>query len=200
MISPVEMSNMALAHIQSGKEISNLTTERSVEAITCRMFYPITIRAVLRDGRWPFATRVQALELVEEDPNPHWAYSYRYPSECLFFRKILSGIRNETLQSKVPHRILSDQQGRLIFTDRQDAVAEWTKNITDSTLFPPDFELAASFRLAAYIAPKLARDQIGLSTDMMLKYRFELGIAMANAFNEEQHEDAPRSELERARD
>src|SRR5665648_440114 len=96
MSSATEICNMALGHLASGKEIANLETERSAEAIACRRFFDSARDAVLRDFSWPFATKIKALSLIEEDPNSEWAYSYRYPTDCLNFRRILSGTRTDT--------------------------------------------------------------------------------------------------------
>lgn len=196
MASSTEICNLALSHLGIAKPIANLTTEQSQEATACRVFYDITRDAVLKDYPWPFCTRVEALALVESDPNEEWKFSYRYPSNCLTVRKILSGIRNETSSERTPYKIASDSQGLLIFCDTEEAQMEYTIRLTDSNLYSSDFIFAFSFRLASYLAPRLtAGDPFKLADRMLKMYLAEMSKATANAFNEEQRDSNPDPEL-----
>lgn len=196
MASSTEICNLALSHLGIAKPIANLTTEQSQEATACRVFFDITRDAVLKDYPWPFCTRVESLALVETDPNDEWKFSYRYPSNCLTVRKILSGIRNETSSERTPYKIASDSQGLLIFCDTEEAQMEYTIRLTDSNLYSSDFIFAFSFRLASYLAPRLtAGDPFKLADRMLKMYLAEMSKATANAFNEEQRDSNPDPEL-----
>lgn len=201
MATKTEICNMALSHLGVGVEISNILTDDTVEARTCRVFWPQAVRQTLRDFPWGVARRYVGLGLVEEDPNTEWGYSYRYPSDCLMPRRIISGVRNETRQSRVPYLLSSDDSGALIFTDEPEAVLEYTKDISGQEgLFDDDFSMAVSFRLAAYIAPKVCGDTFAMMRDSAIKfYQYELASARSNARNEEQNEEEPESELTRSR-
>lgn len=186
MASQTDICNLALSHIGISKEIANVTTERTAEANACRRFYDIVRESVLKDYSWPFATKIAALNLVEEDPNDEWAYSYRYPSDCLYARRILSGQRDDTELTRVAYKITQDSQGILIFTDAENAELEYTLNVNDEDIYSSDFKLAFSYRLAHYIAPRLtAGDPFNLGDKAMQKYMIEIGRASANAFNED---------------
>jgi hypothetical protein len=196
MASATEICNLALSHLGISKPIANVDTEQSQEAATCRVFYTICRDVVLRDYRWPFATEMAALNLIEADPNEEWAYSYRYPTDCLLFRRILSGQRNDTHTSRTPYRIGKDSAGKLIFSDMSEAWGEYTVKVTDTQFFPPDFTLAMSYRLASYIAARLtAGDPFKLSEKALNMYRIEASRAVASAFNEEQPDQIPDCEL-----
>ena len=91
----MDIWNTALSHLGISKEVASVD-ESSAEAKACRRFYDTTIKAVLKDYSWPFASKIATLNLITANPNDEWAYSYRYPSDCLFFRRILSGNRNDT--------------------------------------------------------------------------------------------------------
>jgi len=200
MASKTSIANLALSHIGIAKPIANLDTEQSQEATACRTFYEVARDRVLRDIKWPFATKIAALALVEEDPNDEWAYSYRYPSDCLDVRKIQSGVRNETNAQRIPYKIASDDQGLLIFCDREDAILEYTFRAENVNLYPPDFMMGFSYRLASYIAPRLTNgDPFKLMNDVMALYKTEISNAAANAQNEEQPDIAPDSEFIQAR-
>lgn len=201
MSSSTEISNIAISHLGIGKEIANLETEQSQEARACRRFYETAKTAVLRDFNWPFANTSKALALIEENPTTEWKYSYRYPTDALRLLRIFSGVRNDTRQSRIPYRILSDSIGKIIYCDEPQATLEYIRDIDDPTIFAPDFTLALSYRLAFYVAPQLTGgDPFQRQQQMLQLYLAELSTARANASNEFQQEEEPRSELERVRD
>lgn len=196
MSSVTEIANLALSHLGTGKEITALTTENSAEARAVRRFYETTRDAILRDFPWPFATKTFTLGLVESTPTTEWDYSYTYPSDCIYFRRILSGIRNDTRASRIPYRIIHADASSLIYTDEQNAVSEYTMRVTDSARFSADFVMALSWRLASYMAARVtAGDRFRLGEKAMKFYLFELGKAQANASGEEQPEIAIESEF-----
>lgn len=199
--SNTEICNLAISHLGSTDEIDDLETDSTPEAAACQRYYEQARAQVLRDFPWPFATKFRTLDLIEEEPTDEWGYSYRYPSDCLILRRILSGSRNDARQTRVAYRIAKDDDGKLLYTDMEEALAEYTEDMTDVTLFPPDFVMALSFRLASYIAPRLiAGDPFKLG-DRAVKYYFaEIASARAQALNEEQPDEEPLSEFERARD
>jgi hypothetical protein len=163
--SDTEIANLALAHLGVAKEIANLETENSQEARTIRRLWDTALDEMVRAFPWPFLTKIDTLTVVEEDPNEEWAYSYTYPTDCTAFRRILSGARTDTRQSKIPYRIISDGAGgRLILTDEEDAEGEWTLPASDDvTSWPSDFVQAFSLKLAFLGAPQLtAGDPFGL--------------------------------------
>lgn len=198
--SKTVICNMALSHLGISQEIANFDSERSKEASAMRRFYDETRKEVLRDFPWPFATKTVDLGLIEESPTDEWDFSYRYPSDCLRARRIPSGIRNDTRQSRVPYRVLQDNSGKLIYTDTEDAQLEYTVNEERVEMFPPDFVLALSLLLAAYTAPRLTGgDPFKLGNRALQLYDIQRNKAEANAVNEESDEEQPDSELERAR-
>ena len=200
MGSNTDIANQALGHLGIGKEIGILDTEKSAEARAVRRFFDDARDRTLRDVSWPFATRFELLALIEKDPTDEWNFSYRYPTTAWFFRRILSGNRNDNRDSLVAHKIVSDNKGKLIFTDKEDACAEFTVKITDPEKFDPDFKLALSWLIAHYIAPTLtAGDPFNQAQRAQSNYFVEITRAAASAANEEQPDQDPQSEFIRAR-
>lgn len=200
MASSTEIANMAISHLGIGKEIADLDTEQSQEAAACRRFYETAKVATLSDLDWTFATKEAVLNLIEENPTTEWLYSYRYPSDCINMRRIKSGVRNETQTSRIPYRILKDDAGRILYTDQVEAECEYTQDIDDAGLFPSEFSLAFSFRLASYIAPRITGgDPFKMKGEMIAQYDLELGRAKKKNMNEETQELAPDSEFIRVR-
>jgi len=195
-----EAANLALSHLGIGKTVSDLETEQSAEAKVVRAFYNIVLKMVLRDYPWPFATKISTLGLIEEDPNTEWGYSYQYPSDCEYARRILGVSRNESNEERVPYKIFNSETGRLIYTDVENAELEYTMTIDDFTVMPADFIMAFSFKLAYYIAPQItAGDPMKVGERARVNYELELSNAKSAAFNEEQQDVPPESELVRMR-
>lgn len=200
-ISSSSIANMALRHLAASRPISDVETDASQEAVACRTFYALCLEESLRDFAWPFTTRIETLGLVEEEPNDEWGYSYRYPSNCKMIRRILSGVRNDTRQSKISYRLIQDDQGILILTDQKDAECEFTVNEVNVQLFPPDLVMAISFLLASYIAPSITKsgDTAKLGEYALKRFSVWIEKARANALNEQQDDEEPESQFIRER-
>lgn len=200
MASKVGIVNMALGHLAVSKAIASIT-EKSEEARAANLYYDTALEMILRDAPWPFATKISSLALVEEDPTDEWGYSYRYPTDCLRIKRILSGVRNDTRQSRVPYKILSDSQGLLVYTDEETAKMEYTAKAEDPQFYPPDFTLAFSFLLAALMANRLTGgDQFKKGAEARGMYIAMVSAAQSNANNEEQNDEEPDSEFIRERE
>jgi len=198
--SSTEISNLALSHLGIGKEIADLETESSQEASACRRFYEITVGMVLEEFSWAFAKKTTTLSLIAEDPTTEWEYSYRYPTDCSLALRILSGTRNETRQTRIPYKIVYDATGRLIYTNEQDAVLEYIKNVEDTGQFKFTFTMVVSLLLAFYIAPRLTGgDPFKLGERAHKKYEVLSNTAKARSLNEQQDEEEPESEFIRER-
>lgn len=197
--SSTEIANMSLRHLGIQKEIASFT-EKSAEASACNRFYDIAREDALREYRWPFAQKIVTLGLLDEDPNDEWSYEYSVPSDCLNFGRILSGERNDSRQSRIAYRLVYGTSGTSIFTDEEDAEGEYTVNVDDTGRFSADFVMALSYKLASLIAPSITGgDPFKLGERAMKLYQWQLGKAVSKAFNEEQPEEDPGSEFERAR-
>jgi hypothetical protein len=195
------IANLAISHLGSGKEVTALDTENSDEANACRRFYEEARKKILRDFNWPFATKIETLVLLETTPNNEWAYSYRYPTDCLNIRKIQSGVANETNQSRAAYKIGKDTSGKLIFSNTASAIVEYTEDVSTVELFDPDFVMAFSFLLASYTAARITGgDPFKLGDRAMANYQAALGNARANAVNEEQPDQVVESEFIRGRE
>lgn len=200
MASTINIYNMALGHIGSAATIADIN-ESSAEARACRTFYDTCKNACLRDFRLPFSAAFQALAMVEEDPTTEWAFSYNYPNNCLFIRRIFSGIRNDTNDSRVPYIVGQDSNGQLlIYTDAEQAEIEFTAKSDNPVIYPPDFVLGLSYRLASYIAPLITKgDPFKLGDKSFQLYQYHMGRAVSSAGNEEQRDQQPESDFTRSR-
>lgn len=201
MASSLTICNKALALLGVATPIASLT-ERSAEAYACNLFFEEVRDATLRDFEWPFTTKFEALVVDEEEPNDEWAFSYVYPSDCLAIRKILSGVRNDTEDTKVPYEIGVNADGAtVIFCDLEDAVLKYSLKVTDANRYTSDFMLALSLHLASFIAPMLTGgDKFKLGERSLVKYLSYIAAAQANSVNEINSDVRPESEFIRGRE
>lgn len=203
--SAITVCNFALSHLGVGKSIAALD-ERGKEAEACNLFYETARDEMLEGFVWPFAKKVLALGLVtdnEDDAHPdvNYIYSYRYPSDCLFARRIQSGVRMDYRQARVTYEIMGDDQGSLILTDKEDAILEYTATFGQNPArWSSAFSMALSFRIAAYIAPRVTGgDPFKIADKAIQFWRMSNSVAQANAANEVQPDQDPDGELILAR-
>lgn len=200
MTSTTEIANQALRHLGNTKEISNLDTDQTPQAKACRAFYNQARRSLLRVHEWRFCKRLLALSLVEEEPNTHYDFSYRYPSDCLFVRRISNDSREDLEETKIPFDLGMDDAGRLIFTDKEDAEAEYTVDVTNPDFYPDDFILALGALIAVLISTgSTGGDPFKLGTRAAQIYDAFLRQAIAADANEALSDEPPASSIERAR-
>jgi hypothetical protein len=221
MPSQTDIVNIALSHLCEKTVMS--IDEKSVEAKTAKEFYWIALHETLRDFSWPFATNYVNLNLVvNQTQNYNWAYVYQYPSDCLYFRRIVSGLSQDSRQTRVPFIIAKSDfinapapngqaepetsftpplgSGLYIFTNQPNAQAEYTMQIGNSELYPSDFIMAFSYRLASLMAPRITGgDPFKLKDSCLASYDMEITKAKASSFNEEQTPDELPSEFQRNR-
>lgn len=188
----VTIANLALSNIGVSKPILALD-ERSVEAKIIDRFYVHSRQYVLRDGLWPFAKRYLNLTLVEEDPTPEWAFSYRYPPNCLLVRFIVNPVMGRHERKPTEYEIAGDDQGTLILTDQEDAQICYTMDVDNPQRYDEMFTSAFSWYLSTkiYNLSKL-KDALGMATKM---YSMERQLALASAYNEQKYSD-PQNDAE----
>jgi hypothetical protein len=204
--SKTQLANLSFLHLGMANPVSNADTDDTTEAKVFRVAYPVALDEVLSEAPWGFATEVVELGLVtdsedDDHPNEEWDYSYRYPSDCVTFRKIQSGVTTDTRDTRIAYRLAQDATGKLIFTDEESAVGEYTKREEDVSRYPANFVQALALKIAIYAAPTLVGgDEAGLQNRAMNLYDRAINQAKADMRNEEQMQPDADSELIRARE
>lgn len=202
MASKVDICNMALRHCGAGQSISNLEAETSEAALACKLFYDQALGELLDAFPWPFAKKITALALIEDDPNDEWGHSYALPSDCSNPIRILSGVRNDTPESAIRFLIGSDASGvSILYCDLDDAELEYVFFHDDPVRYPPPFVKALAYLLATYLAPSLAKTEIAKRGRLVLDlYNLALSQAQANSLNQQCPDAPPASSYERSRE
>jgi hypothetical protein len=195
---------MALSHLGVGTEIQS-DTEDSTEANACRRFFEQCRDELLSEFPWPFATKTAELALVANDPTVEWAFSYRYPEDCLKVQRIIGYERNESRNSRVPYLIQSDGDGgMLLYTDWQDTengtFLVYTMRADDTSRWPTPFVQAMGFLLASYVGARVTSgDPMKLADRSAQFAAMARNVSQAAAVNEGQPEVLPESEFIQAR-
>lgn len=197
-MTKTEICNVSISHLGVSKDIASID-EDSGAARALKRYYDLALRDTLRRYPWPFAVKFYTLGLISEDPTEEWEYSYRYPSDCLKILRILSGDRNDDLESKVVYKMVSDTEGQLIYTDEENAEIEYISIVDDTQNWPEDFIMAFTRRLAHLIGPRVGASQERVA-EQAAWFKFEMSNAAANASSEEQPDIEPESSFEQARD
>jgi len=186
---------MALSHLGVSQEVADIETENSQEAIALRRTKTTALEMTLMSAPWPFATAEADLTLVGEDPTDEWGYNYIYPPDCLSFRKIKSGHTTDVRSVRIPFRIVHGTNATEIYTNMEDAVGEYTVNVTNTNRMPVDFKLALSYMWAALSAAKLTGgDPYKLKNDMFSLANQTINKAKARMLNEQQDDVEPDTE------
>lgn len=158
MSSKDEICNMACASIGINSRIVGVDTEKSNEAIQCRLWFDHIRKLLLEVKHWPdFAGKSVVLQDLGSPPT-HWTFRYKYPTDCRYAIRIVNpGIRTPGRGQKIPFKVmrLDDAYGKAILCDEAEAELEYNVDVTDTTLFSATFTQAMIMGLAAHIAMPL---------------------------------------------
>jgi hypothetical protein len=124
--------------------------------------------------------------------NGDWTYAYRWPSDCLFARRFLPSGTTASLaraynENPPPYRVGRDANGLLLYAKEDLAVLEYTVIDCDHLWADDLFIDAFTWRLAAYLAPSLAKDE-KLTQSCAVMYRAAGELAATVATREHQPE------------
>lgn len=100
--------------------------------------YETTLRAMLEDHRWRFATKKVALARLASTPDNEFTYQFQLPTDLIKFIKIYETGNYEIYGDKV-------------YTNRTTCNIDYVFRI-DETFFKPSFTKALEFFLAAQYA------------------------------------------------
>lgn len=148
MYSKAKIFNIALGALLLSRQITDADTDTSNEAKVLNTHWNTALRSALEDMDLDSTATEVTLELIEEDPTDLWGYAYKYPSNCSFLRRIVSGERMDNRSSHIPKRVAMHDGVKAIFTNEVEAKAE---------IIPHDFPLGSlSANAGLTIAYKLA--------------------------------------------
>ncbi|EPR36250.1 hypothetical protein dsat_1778 [Alkalidesulfovibrio alkalitolerans DSM 16529] len=160
MTADIAICNMALTAL--GHETIAAPHERTKAAGLCRLHYHGARRELLEAHHWAFATGAADLALVHgvaETATARalgYAFAFMRPADCLKARRLTDDAPFEPA-------------GRLILCNVDKARLIYTRDLTESAVFPAAFTRALSFLLASLLAVPLMQSQ-KLERSMLEKY------------------------------
>ncbi|MFO7287644.1 MAG: hypothetical protein C0P79_012385 [Gammaproteobacteria bacterium] len=195
MASPVDVCNLALAHLGDAANVQDISPpDGSRQAELCAMFYPVARDGLLEYG-WSFNTRRQRLALLDIVPPIAWQYAYALPASCL--RPL--ELRALHFTSDVPAadyivEALPDSS-RVIYTNVEQAELKYAVRVTDLNRWTPGAVIALSWLLASMLAGPLVKGKTGvqLARDAQATFARVLAEARANDANSSKQDDIYKS-------
>ncbi|WGR61447.1 hypothetical protein E3U26_12390 [Paracoccus ferrooxidans] len=159
MQSAIAICNVALTTYLGSSTITAFE-ETSPEAVQCKLHYDRIRRSLLERWPWVFASRRE--KLVEETLNDRagaWSYRYSRPGHMAAIRWVndVTAARMAMQMGQSPDT-LRESTADSIYSDVPDAVIEYTRDVTDPTIFSAGFADALAAHLAAAIAMPITRD------------------------------------------
>jgi hypothetical protein len=219
MSSATDVCNLALMHLKTGLRIGNIATDTTETGLACALIYPL-VRDDFQNSRpWNFCKKTASLVPVAQNPNNVWAFSYTYPPDCLYFRRIQAlmttpGDQNNVVPSSamvnfgsVTTPQMDTQQSAiafevadgLIYTNQPNAIGEYTFRNEDEGTWPVTVVIAMSYAVAAMLAPIVTDgDPFNMIGKMEQLAKIKTDIAAAQNANERMA-PPPDSEFTRIR-
>jgi hypothetical protein len=189
--SKADLANQALAAIGTRSSIADVDNEQSQEANQIRLQYDNALAAVLESAHWNFARSQVALTMLKDasagdDVPAPWAYEYAYPANCAQVRYIMPTLDYTpgvgSAPQATPVRFVvsldADDNGndrKVILTNQPQALAVFTKLVTNVDLFDALFNRAFSAYLGHLVCMALTGDRA------RAQYAFDLANRASNA-------------------
>lgn len=205
VLTDTEIANLGLSRAGSKKRISSLDDQTS-DAKLVNSLYNFKRDQLLRMFPWNFSERAVALAEVSGDAMIGWTCQYRYPADCAYARVVCDemGARQkwyeivpgqipvQWLQSRIPFKVSSDDNGRLILTDLPEAYLLYSAKIEDTSLFDEAFTSVLAWWLAMdLIVPMHGSDRNKVITEQ--GFIRELSQAFSLSANEGVPDARPES-------
>lgn len=133
--SKAKIANIAANALLLEKRIVDLDTDDSNVAVILRSNFEQALFMTLEDLDLDSTVEQADAELIEEEPNELWLFSYKYPANCAFLRRLQSSTTFDTRNTLIDKAIRINDGRKCIFTNEQDAILEFIpKDIPLETL------------------------------------------------------------------
>jgi hypothetical protein len=181
-LSQVQIINMALAKV-GDMYISSLT-EGTKQAIFANIFWENARDSLLEAHPWNFAMERVRLALLAGAPV--WGYNHKYqlPNDCLKVLDVSTSGDFDSTQT-IDYKI----EGRTLVTSEDTVYIKYTKQVTDTSYYPPSFSRALACQLAVMLAEPLAKPDAGEKQLLLQECEIALQTAKARDFDEGHNEE-----------
>ncbi len=153
MYTKEEIYNLALGALLLQRQVSDTATDKSNEVKVLNTHWPVALRTTLDDLDLDSTSSLLTLSLAYSDPNDLWDYAYTYPSDCVFLRRIFSGHHKDNRTSHISKAVGIHEGDKVIFTDEEDAVAQYISKDVSLSSLNAYAGLAMAYNLAILSSP-----------------------------------------------
>lgn len=162
MPTNVDICNLALAHLGDDATVASIDPpEGSPQASHCARFYPMALTALQDMNAWSFCTTRTTLAVLSGKPLSGWQYAYAVPSDAV---NVLAIFKPDAPDDYDPQAYDMEQLldgTSVIYTNVQNAVCRYSRNVTDPSKFPPLFTDALTRLLASHLAGPVLKGDTG---------------------------------------
>lgn len=154
MYSKTKIYNVALSELKLAKQIDDADTDQSREGRVLNLFWDIALNNTLQDLDLDHTAENVQLQLITTlTDDGFWRYVYRYPTNCAFFRRIVSMARIDNSKTHVAKKVALYQGEKAIFTNEYQAYASIIPNDLNLGVLNAMGGLAIAQNLAILSAP-----------------------------------------------
>lgn len=184
--TPEALCNIALSHLGNVGKVASLSSPSSQEEIFCARFYPIAQKIAFTEFDCKFAIRKARLNLHDADDSDgqlsgEWSFMYDQPESCIRVLKVLpsGAAKNRPSEDFSIATIDEDPDeaetpANVIVTNLDNAYADYIKLITDTTMYPEDFTLVFSYKLAALLAGPTVKGKSGIQLAQSMEAMYQM--------------------------
>jgi len=151
--STESIANLALGALLLERRITNLETEKGNEATVLRTHFQTALKSALADMDLDSTSGYAVLEKVLTFPDNGWEYAYKYPENCAFLRRLLSGVDKDNRSTFIPKKVRVFNGQQVIICNQDAATAEIVMSDVPLNTLSASAEMAIAYRLAALSAP-----------------------------------------------
>lgn len=153
MSSKATIYNLAASALLLEKQIIDVDTDKSNEVRVFNAHWDIAFQSCLQDLDLDSTVKEIQLELLATLEDSAWTYVYKYPSDCIFFRRLISGEVTDTERTHIDKKTGLYNGFKAIYTNQEDAVAECVHKSISLTSLSPMTVMSIAYKLAMLSAP-----------------------------------------------
>lgn len=157
MSSKTNIYNLALSALLLSRQVVETESEKVTNEVrVLNQLWDSALASVLQQLDLDSLSETIDLELIEElEDDTHWAYVYKYPSRCIFLRRIKTVLLKDTIRSRLELRVGIRNGAKVIYTNEYQAQIECICNDVSLAYISPSTELAIAYKLAYLACPLL---------------------------------------------
>lgn len=149
--------NLTLSALLLAEEVIDIDTNKTNNVSVLNRFYDIALESTLQDLDLDSLSQPITLELLADlastDANVPWEYVYKYPTNCVFLRRIESLVPTDNKSTHISKRTGLYEGQKAIFTNEFQAIGECIPKDVPLEALSPMAGLSVSYSLASLSAP-----------------------------------------------